>query len=190
MLPKERQIQTKADLRRFLDIEMKQYGKKNRIFLPIRENDILARHALFLRKCEYHHNTSHRIRYIYYLMRLRLVQNKYALHIPLNTCDEGLKLMHVGPVLMNGNAVVGKCCSVHINTGLVAGGLNADAPQLGDGIVLGYGSVVVGNVRIADNVAVGANSVVTKDVLEENIAVAGVPAKKVSNNGRLNWNRK
>lgn len=41
---------------------------------------------------------------------------------------------------------------------------------------------MIGAVKVADNVAVGANAVVTKDVLEEGIAVAGIPAKKVSNN--------
>ena len=48
-------------------------------------------------------------------------------------------------------------------------------------------TVVLGNVTVADNVAIGANAVVNRDVLEENIAVAGVPAKKISNNGAIAW---
>ena len=35
---------------------------------------------------------------------------------------------------------------------------------------------------IADYVAIGANAVVNKDVTEETVAVAGVPAKKISDN--------
>lgn len=31
--------------------------------------------------------------------------------------------MHVGPILLNGNVSIGENFSVHINTGLVAGGL-------------------------------------------------------------------
>ena len=38
--------------------------------------------------------------------------------------------------------------------------------------------------------AVGANAVVNKNVADENIAVAGVPAHKVSDGGGLNWNKK
>jgi len=45
-------------------------------------------------------------------------------------------------------------------------------------------------VYIANNVAIGANALVNKSVEEENIAIAGVPAKKISNNGRLEWNKK
>lgn len=61
---------------------------------------------------------------------------------------------------------------------LVGGGV----PTIGNNVYLGSGCKVIGAVKVADNVAVGANAVVTKDVLEEGIAVAGIPAKKVSNN--------
>lgn len=37
---------------------------------------------------------------------------------------------------------------------------------------------MLGDVRLADNIAVGANAVVNKSFDEENIAIAGVPAKK------------
>lgn len=45
----------------------------------------------------------------------------------------------------------------------------------------------MGGVRIADNVAIGANAVVNKDVLENDVTVAGVPAKKISDKGRSGW---
>lgn len=47
--------------------------------------------------------------------------------------------------------------------------------------------MVLGDVRLADNIAVGANAVVNKSFAEENVAIAGVPAKKISNNGRKVW---
>ena len=39
------------------------------------------------------------------------------------------------------------------------------------------------NVEIADDVIIGANAVETKSVFEQNIVVAGIPAKKINNNG-------
>ena len=81
-------------------------------------------------------------------------------------------------------------CSIHINTAFVAQGVSNEVPTLGDGVVVGVGAVLMGGIHIANNVAIGANAVVNKDVLEENIAVAGVPAKKISNSGRLEWNKK
>lgn len=98
--------------------------------------------------------------------------------------------MHVGPVLINQNAELGEDCALHINTAIVASGIDNSVPILEDRIVVGVGAVILGGVRIAKNVAIGANAVVNRDVIEENVAVAGVPAKKISNNGRLEWNKK
>lgn len=97
--------------------------------------------------------------------------------------------MHLGPILVNGNVKVGKNCSLHINTSIVADGLDSSTPIIGDDVVIGVGAVVLGGVSIANYTAIGANAVVNKDVIEENIAVAGVPAKKISNNGSKEWNK-
>lgn len=98
--------------------------------------------------------------------------------------------MHIGSVLINGRAHVGKDCAFHINTSLVAGGTNDDVPYLENGVVVGVGAVILGGVHIAENIAVGANAVVNKSFDEPDIAIAGVPAHKVSNNGRTHWNIK
>ena len=51
------------------------------------------------------------------------------------------------------------------------------------------GVAVLGGITIADNVAIGAGAVVNKDILEKNVTVAGVPAKKISDNGSANWGK-
>ncbi|KSU61018.1 hypothetical protein AS034_15370 [[Bacillus] enclensis] len=51
-------------------------------------------------------------------------------------------------------------------------------PSIGDNVTIFTGAAVLGPVRIGDNVSVGANSVVTKDI-PANLIVAGLPAKKV-----------
>lgn len=40
---------------------------------------------------------------------------------------------------------------------------------------------------IADDVVIGANAVVTKDIAEPGITVAGIPAKKISNCGSYHY---
>lgn len=189
MLPKEQQIRSRQQLKQWLELELKPLPKSWSPVL-ITEIDILRRHQILLRKTEYHVNCRHKLAALVYRVRLRRLQNRYALHIPLNVCGKGLRIMHTGPILMNSKAVVGENCAFHINTALVAGGTGDEAPVLGNGVVVGIGAVVLGGVKIADNVAIGANAVVNKDVTEENVAVAGVPAKKVSNNGRAAWNKK
>lgn len=55
--------------------------------------------------------------------------------------------------------------------------------MIGDNCYFGSGAKVIGAVRIADNVAVGANAVVTKDIEESGTTWAGIPAKKISDQG-------
>lgn len=184
-------IKNKYDLRYFLNIESKRYGMKstNCPILELREKDILYKHNYLLRKTEYHTNLNNKFRAFLYRLLLRRLQNRYCIHIGLNQCDCGLKLMHLGPILMNCRAVIGKNCTVHINTSIVADGTSDEVPTIGDGVLIGVGAVILGGVTIANNIAIGANAVVNKSFLEENIAIAGVPAKKISNNGYLTWHK-
>lgn len=188
MLNKEERINTKADLKDWLSYESAKYpcSKFNRIF-QLGEIAILRKHQRVLRKTEYFLNTGKKIRFFISKARLRKIQIRHALHIPLNCCGRGLKIMHLGPVLMNNNVTLGNDCKIHMNVALVAGGTNDGVPTLGNNVVVGYGAAVLGPVYIADYVAIGANAVVNKDCLEENVAIAGVPAKVISRNGSKSW---
>ncbi len=48
-------------------------------------------------------------------------------------------------------------------------------PEIGDGSFIGFGSVILPNVRIGVQVVIGANSVVTADIPDYSVA-AGSPA--------------
>jgi serine O-acetyltransferase len=52
-------------------------------------------------------------------------------------------------------------------------------PEIGNNVVLGAGSKILGGIHIGDNVTVGANSVVVNSV-EAGSTVVGVPARKVA----------
>jgi len=176
----------------FLEVERKKYCITGFTipFFEFREQHILWKHNYLLRTTEYLYNTKKRIPYLFYKYRLNNLQLKYGIHIPINTCDMGLKIMHIGPILINSKAQIGKNCSIHINTSIVAGGSNDGVPIMGDHIVIGVGAVILGDIKIADYIAIGANAVVNKSFSEENITIAGVPAKKISNTGRKEWNKK
>lgn len=185
-------IRTKQQLRQWLQYEKQRYPRESVLnyLLQSSEASVIWKHQMLLRKTEYHINAGHKLRAKLLRLRLNRMQNRYAIHIPPNVCGKGLKLMHVGPILMNERVVVGENCVFHINTALVAGGTGSGVPTLGDDVVLGIGAVVLGDTHIANGVAVGANAVVNRDVPEPNIAVAGVPAKKISSHGSLDWGRK
>lgn len=190
MLKSENRINSKKELNEWIEYERKKYpcGTIKRL-LGVGESAILSRHQERLRKTEYYLNTNKKIRFFLSKLILSKIQTKYSLHIPLNCCGKGLRIVHLGPILMNSNVTVGSDCKFHMNTALVAGGTNDNVPILGDRVVVGYGAVVLGDVYIADDVAVGANAVVNKNCMEQSVTVAGVPAKIISRNGSGAWGK-
>ena len=184
-----KRIKTKEDLRDWLDLELKRYPNYGRYriynILLMSENAVLRRHQILLRKTEYHINSGHRFLSRIYRMRLELFQMKWRIHIPPNVFGRGLRVMHVGEMHINGRARAGENCTVHAHTSLAAAGFNDGVPTIGNGVVLFMGAIVAGNIHIADNVVIGANSVVSRSIEEENVTVAGNPAKIVSHKGRV-----
>ena len=67
----------------------------------------------------------------------------------------------------------------------VGGARGKGAPIIGDNVVLSAGCKIIGNVKIGNNVFVGANAVVVKDV-PDGATVAGIPAKIINMKGTDN----
>ena len=55
--------------------------------------------------------------------------------------------------------------------------------ELGNNVYIGPGAKIFGDIKIADGIAIGANSVVNKSFTEPNIGIAGVPAQKINDKG-------
>jgi serine O-acetyltransferase len=83
---------------------------------------------------------------------------------------------HFGGIVVSGYARFGDNC--RIRNGVVVGLARVSepiAPIIGDNVDIGTGAKVLGNIRIGNNVSIGANAVVVRDVPDDHIAV-GVPA--------------
>jgi serine O-acetyltransferase len=101
----------------------------------------------------------------------------------LNVFGPGLCVEHYGSIVVNENAGIGANCRIHEGTTIGVNGLNIyEVPQIGDNVYIASGAKIIGSIKITNGIAIGANAVVTKDFLEENITIAGVPAKKINNN--------
>jgi serine O-acetyltransferase len=55
------------------------------------------------------------------------------------------------------------------------------APIIGDNVYIAPGVKIYGNIKIPNNCAIGANSVVNRSIIEENMLIAGVPAQTIKN---------
>lgn len=76
---------------------------------------------------------------------------------------------------------IGKNCRIHEGVTIGATGRNGQAAIIGDNCFLATGAKVIGDVHLGNNIAVGANAVVTKSFFEDGITLGGIPAKKISN---------
>ena len=91
---------------------------------------------------------------------------------------------HAMGVVIGETTVVGDDCVLY--QGVTLGGTGKECgkrhPTLGNNVTVGAGAKVLGNIQIGDNVKVGGNSVVVKDV-PENCTVVGIPGRVVRRNG-------
>jgi serine O-acetyltransferase len=140
-----------------------------------------------LRRVEYSKNCKsgllNKLVYAFLVWRFHKLSLKLGFSISINTIGPGLSIAHHGTIIINSGARIGANCRINcdVNIGTQAGYANK-APQIGDNVYIGPGAKIYGDIRIASNTAIGANSVVNKSFIEEGAAIAGVPAKVISNN--------
>lgn len=98
-----------------------------------------------------------------------------AADIPLNTyLGEGLLMPHANGCVFHPNIKMGKNCLVmqQVTIGI---GSTDDVPVIGDNCQIGAGAKILGGITIGNDVVIGANAVVIRDVPSGHIAV-GIPA--------------
>lgn len=88
-----------------------------------------------------------------------------------------LTIEHFGGIVIHNNAVIGD--DVIVRQGVTIGNKSLErpleAPVIGNRVSIGAGAKILGGIRIGDDVLIGANAVVIKDVPDCSTAV-GVPA--------------
>ncbi len=108
-----------------------------------------------------------------------------GIHIPLEVeIGWGFYIGHAGGIVVHPDAVIGANCNISQGVTIGEGG-RAEArgvPRIGDRVYIAPGAKVFGKITIGNDVAIGANAVVNKDV-PDSAVVGGVPAKIISMKG-------
>lgn len=102
-----------------------------------------------------------------------LLKGQDCLYICTNDIGGGLIIQHGFSTIINAKKIGRNC---HIYQQVTIGYNGTEAPVIDDNVRICCGAKVIGGIHVGNNVIIGANAVVCKDV-PDNVVVAGVPAK-------------
>ena len=101
---------------------------------------------------------------------------------------KGIFIAHLGNIVINHDTRIGDHVSLHqgVTTGGAGRGDEYGGPTLGHRVYIGAGAKIIGRVVVGDDVIIGSNAVVVKDV-PSGASVGGVPAKVLNDKGSEGW---
>lgn len=152
--------------------------------------EYLMRKTEFYLNCKNQKNPFIRLYTVYLQYRFRTYGYKLGFTLPLNVFGPGLCLCHAGTVVINGKCLFGANARIHacVNVG-TCGEVDDNnewtytaAPSFGNNVYIGPGAKIWGDIRIGNDVAIGANDVVNKDI-EDHVTVGGIPAHIINHKG-------
>jgi serine acetyltransferase len=128
----------------------------------------------------------------------RMLLYTHAIDLASNSIDiKALSIAHPCGILLGGNGIV-SAGRVAIMAGAKFAGRSPTDPEylrrhreqrvfvLGDNVVIGVNSVILGPVDICDNVMIGALSLVNKSIYEPGVYI-GIPVRKVADTVSDEW---
>ena len=118
----------------------------------------------------------------YYKYKLKKLSDKTFIQISRNTkIGKGLYIGHNGSIVINPNVTIGSNCNIAngVTIGQENRGKRKGYPTIGDKVWIGTNAVIVGNIKIGNDVLIAPLSYVNFDVPDHSIVI-GNPAKIIS----------
>lgn len=119
------------------------------------------------------------------LMYQKMIEIVTGISIPASVkIGQSFYIGHFGGIIINANAVIGDNCNISqgVTIGVSGRNENRGVPIIGNEVYIGANAVVSGNIIIENHVVIGACSLVNVSV-KENAVVVGVPAVVISQKG-------
>ena len=123
-------------------------------------------------------NRFKRVRYGHYCTK---IQNKFGASIPMTAdFDRSVYFPHgIAGIFISVGAKIGKNCTilqqVTIGSNTLGDSQGEGVPVIGDNVFIGAGAKIIGGVHVGNNVRIGANCVVVKDVPDNATVVLQAP---------------
>lgn len=109
-----------------------------------------------------------------YALQYRRIRSKWGIEVPRRTeIGEGFYIGHYGGITISPAARIGRNMNIsqQVTIGVAGQGESRGCPTIGDNVYLAPGAKLFGKITIGNNVKIGANAVVHKDIPDNSIAV-------------------
>lgn len=126
-----------------------------------------------------------------FLLRLYFhhLKVRFGFQIPF-ACkiEPGLFLGHFGNIVVNQGVVIGRDCNIAqgVTLGYVSRGSRKGCPTIGERVWIGANAVVVGNIRVGNDVLIAPLTLVNSDV-PDHAVISGNPATIISYKGSAGY---
>jgi len=121
-----------------------------------------------------------------YMLLFDRIRSKWGIEIPRSAeIGEGFYIGHSGGIIISGAAKIGKNVNIsqQVTIGISGQGDNQGVPIIGDNVYIAPGAKIFGKIRVGNNVKIGANAVIYKDIPDDAIVVLDPGFKIVSFKG-------
>lgn len=158
-------------------------SKEKNLFFSLTKNPkrYILKYVVYCRKYNYFKKNRisifEKLMYVYYSYK----KNKLGIKLNLEINSDfgrGLIIYHRN-IVINPHTKIGDNCIFHGNNCIGNNGKAQNAPKLGNNVEIGFGATIIGDIYIADDIKIGANSIVNKNFLEKGITIAGNPARRI-----------
>ena len=124
----------------------------------------------------------------FYIVGKRMVEIYSGISLsPQARIGKGFYINHFGSIFI-GAVVIGENCNIshEVTMGVAGRGPDKGLPTIGNRVYIAPGAKIIGKIELGNDVAIGANSVVTKSIPDCAVA-AGAPAKVISYRGSFDF---